>query len=360
LWFGRVVERMAELAAPQHRELMRGMAAELDAIADPAERRRFAVGAIAAVVRLVLTGYRGTTVLAPGEFVGVSEPEDGPDIGGPFMTKLTIRQLLRRHAKPFAATFASLTALLLANHALRHLPRLGERSVPAGTIVETLLLAMPHTLALTIPMAVFVAVSWVFAGLGAEGVLAAAQRERHGFRRLVAPVLGAAAVIAMLTFVSNTQIVPRTNARLYAVLNGAPGESTDRTMTIGQLREAARSVRTDAGPEAAARAAAYEVEIHKKFALAAACVVLALAGAAIPLRFPRRRVGLVIGASGLVFTGYYVSFIAGESLADRLVIPPFLAMWMANGLLLTIVLLLLWRPDLPREAGGAESLALGR
>jgi lipopolysaccharide export system permease protein len=163
-----------------------------------------------------------------------------------------------------------------------------------------------------------------------------------------------------VTFVSNTQIVPRTNARLYAVLNGAPGESTDRTMTIGQLREAARSARTDAGPEAAARAAAYEVEIHKKFALAAACVVLALAGAAIPLRFPRRRVGLVIGASGLVFTGYYVSFIAGESLADRLVIPPFLAMWMANGLLLTIVLLLLWRPDLPREAGGAESLALGR
>ena len=275
------------------------------------------------------------------------------------MTKLTTRQLLRRHARPFAATFASLTALLLANAVVRLLSRLREQSVPAGTIVETMLLALPHTVALTIPMAVFVAVSWVFTRLGAEGVLAAAQRERHGVRRLVAPVLGAAAVIAALTFVSNTQIVPRTNARLYAVLNGAPREPTDRTMTMGQLREAARSARTDAGPEAAARAAAYEVEVHKKFALAAACVVLALAAAAIPLRFPRRGVGLVIGASGAVFTGYYVSLIAGESLADRLVISPFVAMWMANAFLVAIVLLLIWRPGRSRAAGGAESLAMG-
>lgn len=275
------------------------------------------------------------------------------------MTKLTTLQLFRRHAKPFAATFASLTALLLANSAVRQLPRLSERSVPAGTIVETILLSLPHILALTIPMAVLVAVSWVFTRLGAEGVLAAAQLERHGVRRLVAPVLGAAAVIAALTFVSNTQIVPRTNARLAAVLAGAPREATDRTMTIGELREAARSARTDTGPEAAARAAAYEVEIHKKFALAAACVVLALAGAAIPLRFPRRGVGLVIGASGVVFIVYYMSLVAGESLADRLVIPPFLAMWLANVFLLAIVLLLIRRPGRPRATGEAGSLAIG-
>lgn len=275
------------------------------------------------------------------------------------MTELTTRQLLRRHVIPFATTFASLTALLLANHAVRLLPRLSEQGAAAGTIVETMLLSLPHTLALTIPMAVLVAVSWVFTRLGAEGVLAAAQRKRHGVRRLVAPVLGAAAVFAVLTFVSNTQIVPRTNARIHAVLNGAPGEPSDRTMTVGQLREAARSARTGAGSEAAERAAAYEVEIHKKFALAAACVFLALAGAAIPLRFPRHGVGLVIGASGLVFAGYYMSLVAGESLADRLVIPPFLAMWMANAVLLGIALLLLRRPGRPRATGATESLAIG-
>jgi lipopolysaccharide export system permease protein len=72
-------------------------------------------------------------------------------------------------------------------------------------------------------------------------------------------------------------------------------------------------------------------------------VVLALAGVASPLRFPRGGLGLLIGASGVVFSGYYVSLIAGESLADRLVISPFLAMWMTNALLLAIVLLLVWR-----------------
>jgi lipopolysaccharide export system permease protein len=88
-------------------------------------------------------------------------------------------------------------------------------------------------------------------------------------------------------------------------------------------------------------------------------VVLALAGAAVALRFPRGGVRLVFGASGVVFTGYYLSFIAGESLADRLVISPFLAMWMANAFLLAFVLLLVWRPGRPRATGGAESLAIG-
>jgi lipopolysaccharide export LptBFGC system permease protein LptF len=358
LSLGSVVERMAELS-PRHRDLVRAMASELDSIDDPAERRRFAVGAIAAIVRLSLSGYGGSTVEAPGPCVGVSEPDDDVHLGGPSMLKLAARQLLRRHATAFTVAFASLTTLLVANSSLRQLPQLSARGVPAGTIVEVVLLALPHTLALTIPMAVFLSVSWVFTRPGMEGVLAAAQRERHGVRRLVAPVLGAAAVIAALTVVSNTQIVPRTNARLYALLSGAPRPPTDRTMTISELREAARSARTDAGRDAAARAAAYDVEIQKKFALAAACVVLALAAAAIALRIPRGGVGHVTLASGIVFTGYYLSLVAGESLADRQMISPFVGMWMANAFLLAVVLLLVWRPGRPRAEGGAESLAIG-
>jgi lipopolysaccharide export LptBFGC system permease protein LptF len=359
LALGRIVERMAELSAPRHRDLVRGMASELDSIADPAERRRFAMGAIAAIVRLALSGNRGTAVHALGRFLGVSEPEDAANPRGPSMSKLPTRKLLRRHASPFAITFASLTAFLLANQAVRQLPQLRARGVPAGTIVETLLLALPFIVALTIPMAVFVSVSWVFTRLGVEGVLASAQQERHGVRRLVAPVLGAATVIAALTLLSNSQIVPRTNARLSAVLAGAPQQPSDRSMTIGELREAARSAWTDRVPNAAARAVMYEVEIQKKFALAFACVVLALAGAAIALRFPRGGVGLVIGAGGILFTGYYLSFVAGESLADRQVISPFVGMWMANAFPLAVVLLLVWRPGRPGAAHGAESLAIG-
>ncbi|HYW50543.1 MAG TPA: LptF/LptG family permease, partial [Gemmatimonadaceae bacterium] len=76
--------------------------------------------------------------------------------------------------------------------------------------------------------------------------------------------------------------------------------------------------------------AQYEVEIHKKFSLAVACIVFVLLGAPIALRFPRGGVGLVIGASLAVFSLYYVCLIAGESMADDGVLPPWLAMWAAN------------------------------
>jgi len=69
--------------------------------------------------------------------------------------------------------------------------------------------------------------------------------------------------------------------------------------------------------------------------------------------------GRIVGASGLVFTGYYVSLVASESLADNLVISPFIAMWVANAILFAVALLLFW---LPRRSGpmpGAETLAIG-
>lgn len=78
--------------------------------------------------------------------------------------------------------------------------------------------------------------------------------------------------------------------------------------------------------------AQYAVEVHKKFSLAAACVVFVLLGAPIALRFPRGGVGLVIGASLVVFALYYVCLIGGESLADDLKLPPWVAMWAANAL----------------------------
>lgn len=76
--------------------------------------------------------------------------------------------------------------------------------------------------------------------------------------------------------------------------------------------------------------ARFAIEIEKKFSLAAACIVLALVGAPIALRFPRGGVGLVIGVSFSIFALYYVCLIGGESLANNLIITPFWAMWAAN------------------------------
>ena len=87
----------------------------------------------------------------------------------------------------------------------------------------------------------------------------------------------------------------------------------------------------------------YEVEIQKKFALAAACFIFVLLGAPIALRFPRGGVGLTIGVSLVVFGLYYVGLIAGESLARRGMMPPVVSMWLANLVFGSIALVLLAR-----------------
>jgi lipopolysaccharide export LptBFGC system permease protein LptF len=205
-------------------------------------------------------------------------------------------------------------------------------------------------------MAVFLSVFWVFTRLGKEGSLGST---RGDFRRLAMPVVGAAAVVATLTLVLNTEVLPRTNTRLVAVLSGSEGRPTERTMTSGELRDAAQSGRSAPGGQAVARAAAFEVEIQKRLALAAACMVLALAGASIVTRFPRGGMGLLIGGSILVFAGYYAALVAGESLADRQIIAPGVAMWMANALLLGVAFVLPWRPSRLQPDSGPDALTIG-
>jgi lipopolysaccharide export system permease protein len=72
------------------------------------------------------------------------------------------------------------------------------------------------------------------------------------------------------------------------------------------------------------------VEVHKKYALAVACVVFILLGA--PLGVMARKGGMAVGL-GLslgFFVLYWAFLIGGEELADRQIIPAFWAMWSAN------------------------------
>ena len=98
------------------------------------------------------------------------------------------------------------------------------------------------------------------------------------------------------------------------------------------------------------RAATYAVEVHKKLAIAGACFAFALLGIPVALRFPRGGAGVVIGTSVAVFAIYYIGLIGGEDLGDRLIVTPFLAMWIPNILFVAVGLLGLW---LVRREGGA-------
>lgn len=77
------------------------------------------------------------------------------------------------------------------------------------------------------------------------------------------------------------------------------------------------------------RIAGLSVEIQKKFSLPAACVVFVLLGA--PLGMRVKRAGPAVAFLSIAFfLFYYLCLVGGEELANRLLLPPWLAMWLPN------------------------------
>ncbi len=77
----------------------------------------------------------------------------------------------------------------------------------------------------------------------------------------------------------------------------------------------------------------YMVEVHKKYSIPVTAVVFVLIGA--PLGIMAKRGGLGMGATYSVafFVLFWAFLIGGESLADRLVVSPGVAMWSGNAII---------------------------
>jgi len=86
----------------------------------------------------------------------------------------------------------------------------------------------------------------------------------------------------------------------------------------------------------------YLVEIHKKYAIAAACLVFVLIGAPLGLRIRRGSIGISVGVSLGFFLLYWACLLGGEELADRSLVDPVWAMWAANVIIGVPGALLVW------------------
>ncbi|HPR17845.1 MAG TPA: LptF/LptG family permease [Candidatus Cloacimonadota bacterium] len=74
----------------------------------------------------------------------------------------------------------------------------------------------------------------------------------------------------------------------------------------------------------------YAVEVHKKYAIAFACLFFVLIGAPIGMMTRTSGVGMAFSVSSIIFLIYYGTLTFGEELADKGIISPFLAMWISN------------------------------
>ena len=77
----------------------------------------------------------------------------------------------------------------------------------------------------------------------------------------------------------------------------------------------------------------YLVEIHKKYSIPAACLVFVFVGAPLGILVRRGNFGVSASIALGFFIIYWSCLVAGEKLADRSVLSPAVAMWMANGVI---------------------------
>jgi len=422
--------------------------------------------------------------------------------------RVLTRYLIRAHAGPFFFAFFAVTGLVFLHAVAQRMDNLVGKGLPWTVIGEFMLLSLPHTIALTLPMAVLVAILYTFSELTASNEFTAMAAGGVRPMRVMAPLLLVGVVLAGVMLYFNDQVLPAANHRLrnllievstksptleleehivnrletvatsgnvylefreidrttneltdvviydlteplshqtiyaehavmmfngnrtdlymtlfdgfvHEVSDNREGEfrrsefdelilplrgvgnvlqtavtgvaRSDREMTIRQLREeiaervsmtedvrSSNHVRTVATIELALgmrprsvvgddtetglptkRTSGYEaeeddmtrgvsqsgrqyltqvaaherridmlsVEMHKKWAIAVACIVFVLLGGPLAIRYPRGGVGMVIAVSTAIFAIYWAGLIGGESLADDDKISPFIGMW---------------------------------
>jgi len=132
--------------------------------------------------------------------------------------------------------------------------------------------------------------------------------------------------------------IPLPFEQLYPV---APLSKGDREMRIYELRQRIDDLKAKGkGPK---DTNPWAVEIHKKFAIPAACFVFGFLGLALSLGSRKEARSAAFGLSIAVIFVYYVFIRLGEQAGDTGLLHPFIAMWGANlalGLVAVILLFL--------------------
>jgi lipopolysaccharide export system permease protein len=127
---------------------------------------------------------------------------------------LLSRYLIRLHAGPFAFALGAVTGIMLLNQIAKRLGDLLGKGLPVGVIVEVFALSLPFILALSFPIAVLVAVLFGVSRLAGDSEITALRAGGVSLWRILRPLLVAGAVLTLLAFAFNDQVLPRSNHRL--------------------------------------------------------------------------------------------------------------------------------------------------
>ena len=132
--------------------------------------------------------------------------------------RILTRYVIRTHVAPFLFAFTVITGLLFLNAIAQRLEDLTGKGLGTRTIMDFLVLSLPHTVALTLPMATLVAVLYAFSELTTHNEWTAMKAGGVRPQRILLPLLGIGLILAEVMFIFNDRVLPEANHRLKELL----------------------------------------------------------------------------------------------------------------------------------------------
>lgn len=128
------------------------------------------------------------------------------------------RYLIRAHMGPFLFSLSAITGLIFLNAVAQRVDSLVGKGLPWTVVVEFLYLSLPHTIALSLPMSVLVAVLYAFSELTEHNEITALAAGGVRPSRVMIPVLGMGIVATLSMLYFNDSVLPEANHRLKNLL----------------------------------------------------------------------------------------------------------------------------------------------
>lgn len=153
--------------------------------------------------------------------------------------RILTRYMLRAHLGPFLFALSVLTSIVFINTIARRIEDLAGKGLGAWVIIEVGLLSLPHVIALTLPMAVLVAVLYAFSQMAADNEVTALKASGVNLLRLMIPVLLGAVLLFGGMVYFNDSILPETNHALKNLLADIARKSPTlelREQVINEIR----------------------------------------------------------------------------------------------------------------------------
>ena len=128
------------------------------------------------------------------------------------------RYLLRQLVVPLGFAFVALTGFLLLNQIAKRFGELAGKGLPWSVIGEVFLLSVPFIIAMTLPMAIMVAVLYALSHLAADNEITAMRASGISVAQILGPLFAAGIILGVINFAFTDQILPRSNTRLRSLL----------------------------------------------------------------------------------------------------------------------------------------------